>query len=196
LAYRTIKGGCIGKALKNLGFLADAQAVAGKFAAFINGLGAKTLVVSNPAAYDALVNDCKEFGIALNVKVMHSSEYFLATGVKFSKSAGGLYYLESDYLRNYNNDLQFPKELLAAMGAKLIPFGTNNEESYTCGEGAVVLPKISAELVEKLAKYIAARADHPATDVIAVASPYTKLQLSKYTSLKVKTLEELAAENL
>ena len=79
------------------------------------------------------------------------------------------------------------------MKAEIVPFGTNNEESYTCGEGAVVLPKIDEKLVEKLAKYIEARADNPAKDVIVVASPYTKLCLEKYTALNVKTLEELAA---
>ena len=51
-------------------------------------------------------------------------------------------------------------------------------------------------LVKLLAEYIAARADNPSKDVIVVASPYTKLYLSRYTKLKVKTLEELAAENI
>ena len=57
-----------------------------------------------------------------------------------------------------------------------------------------MLDKIEPELIEKLAKYIEARADNPAKDVIAVASPYTKIQLKKYTSLNVKTVEELLAE--
>ena len=65
---------------------------------------------------------------------------------------------------------------------------------YSCAEGALLLDKIEPELVEKLAKYIEARADDPAKDVIAVASPYTKVQLKKYTSLNVRTVEELLAE--
>ena len=52
------------------------------------------------------------------------------------------------------------------------------------------------ETVEKLAKYVEARADHPENDVIVTASPYTKIQLAKYTSLKVKTVEEVLAEAL
>ena len=82
------------------------------------------------------------------------------------------------------------------MGAVNKPFGTNDEESYSCGEGAVVLPKIDAKLVEKLAEYIAARADNPKKDRIVTASPYTKLMLTKYTKLNVVTLEELAASLL
>ncbi len=196
IAYQTVTGGCIGKALNILGFKKEAKSIASKFAKFLNGLKAETIVVSNPAAYDALVNDYKAFGIKLSAKVMHSSEFFVTQKIAFKKKAGAIYYLESDFLRNYNEDYPFPKELLKVMKADLKPFGTNNEESYTCGEGAVVLPKIDASLVEKLAKYIEARADNPKTDVFAVASPYTRIQLSKYTSLKVMTLEELAAENL
>ncbi len=75
-------------------------------------------------------------------------------------------------------------------------FGTNDEESYSCGEGALVVYKIEPELVEKLAKYVEARADHPEKDVIAVSSPYTKVQLARKTQLKDRTVEELLAEAL
>ncbi len=193
IPYQTVTGGCIGKALKILGFRKEAKEAMQKFAQVIKNSKAKIVVVSNPAAYDALVNDYKEAGIKLGAKVMHTSEYIKTLKLKFPKKAGKLYYLESDYLKNYNNNLPAPRELLAALKAEIVPFGTNNEESYTCGEGAVVLPKIDESLVEKLAKYIEARADDPKKDVIVVASPYTKLYLDKYTSLNVKTLEELAA---
>ena len=191
--YAVVRGGCIGKALNVLGFRKEAKEAMQKFAQVIKGSKAKIVVVSNPAAYDALVNDYKEAGIKLGVKVMHTSEYIKSLKLKFPKKAGKVYYLESDYLKNYNNNLPAPRELLAALKAEIVPFGTNNEESYTCGEGAVVLPKIDESLVEKLAKYIEARADNPKKDVIVVASPYTKLCLGKYTALNVKTLEELAA---
>ena len=191
--YQTVTGGCIGKALNILGFRKEAKEAMRKFAQVIKASKAKTVVVSNPAAYDALVHDFKEAGIKLSAKVMHTSEFIKSLKLKFSKKAGKAYYLESDYLKNYNDDMQAPRELLAALKTDLIPFGTNNEESYTCGEGAVVLPKIDESLVAKLAKYIEARADDPKKDLIVVASPYTKIFLTKYTALNVKTLEELAA---
>ena len=125
---------------------------------------------------------------------MHSTEYL--AGVKTSRKLGQVYYLESDFLRNYDGDYPFPKALLRANGAKLRMFGTNDEESWSCGEGALVLDKIEPELVEKLAKYVEARADRPERDVIVVSSPYTKVQLTKYTSLKVRTVEELLAEGV
>lgn len=188
---KVVKGGSCGKGLWVLGFRKEAKALAKKFIAVLEGTKAKTVVVSHTGIFDLLVNTLPEMGLKLNAKVMHSTEYL--AGIKTSKKIGSVYYLESDFLRNYNDDYAFPKALLKANGAKLKPFGTNDEESYSCAEGALVLDKIEPELVEKLAKYIEARADNPAEDVIAVASPYTKIQLKKYTSLNVKTIEELLA---
>lgn len=189
---KTVKGGSCGKGLWVLGFRKDAKTLAKKFVKVLESTKAETVVVSHPGIYDFLVHTLPEMGIKFGAKVMHSSEYLAK--VKTSRKLGKLYYLESDFLRNYNDDYEFPKAVLKANGAKLVPFGTNDEESYSCAEGALVLDKLEPEVVEKLAKYIEARADHPADDVIAVASPYTKVQLKKYTSLNVKTVEELLAD--
>lgn len=189
--YKTISAGCCGKGLYILGYRNEAKVLAEKLAKVINDAAVETVVVSNTAVYDMLKNTMPELGVTVNAKVMHSSE-FLAD-VK-GKKVGAIYYLESDFLRNYNDDYAFPKALLEANGAEFKFFGTNDEESYSCAEGALVLEKIDAALVEKLAKYIEERADDPANDVIVTASPYTKVMLAKYTSLKVKTVEEVIAE--
>ncbi len=191
---QTVKGGSCGKGLWVLGFREEARKMAQTFVDVLESTGAATVVVSHTGIYDLLVNTLSEMGLSLKAKVMHSSEYLAKT--KTAKKLGKVYYLESDFLRNYNDDYPFPKAVLEANGAILQPFGTNDEESYSCGEGALLLDKIEPELVEKLAKYIEARADNPSSDVIVVASPYTKVQLKKYTSLNVKTIEELLAEAL
>ena len=178
------------------------------FAEAVNKTGVKTVVVSSPAAYDALVNDFKAWGVKLDAKVMHVSEFIVSLKLKFSKKAGKLCYLESDFLKNYNGNLKFPRALLAQVKAESgegfttdlttektpFMFGTNNEESYTCGEGAVVFAQLRPEIVKKMAKYVEARADKDV--LLAVASPYTKTQLSKNAKLKVSTLTEIAAECL
>ena len=203
IAFATVCGnGCIGRALKVLGFAEDAKAAMTKFAAVVNASGAKTIVVSNPAAYHALKVDAAEWGIAINAEVMHTSEYFLTVNLNCAKQAGKLYYIESDYLRNYN-ELTFPHDLLAKLGGEELHLGAScdfldvpdQQESFTCGEGAVVLPRIDAKLVEKLAKRVAEQIDDPAAAVIT-ASPYTKLYLERYTDLKVTTLEELVLKSL
>ncbi len=205
--YATATGGNCGKALKVLGYVEDAKAKMTEFVEALNASKAKTVVVSGTAVYDALVNDAKEFGLKVSAKVMHVSEFVASLKIKFAKKAGELYYLESDFLKNYNDNLKFPRELLKQLKAQspagwttdLIDepidfmFGTNNEESYTCGEGAVVFAQLRPEIVKKMAKYVEARANDVKNDVIVVASPYSKIQLTKNTKLKVSTLTELAA---
>ena len=190
-----ITSGSIGKALKVLGYLDDAKVNAEGFAAFVNGLGVKTLVVSNPAAYDALTKDYPEMGVKLQPKVLCFSGFLVQAKVAFKKAAGEVYYLADDFMRNYDH-CECPEKLLKALKADNRPFGTNDEESYCCGEGAVVLDKLNPALVKVLAEYVAARADHPKTDRIVVLSAYTKKVLAKYGKLHVETMEELAASCL
>lgn len=190
-----IEGGSIGKALKVLGYLPEAKAAAGKFAAFLAEKGIKTLVVSNPAAFDALTRDYPEFGVKLPCKVLCISNYLIQAKVAFRKAAGEVYYLADDFMRNYDG-CECPERLLKSLKAKNIPFGTNDEESYCCGEGAVVFDELNPELVKDLAAYVAERADHPKTDRIVVLSAYTKKVLKKYGRLNVVTMEELAASCL
>ena len=86
-----------------------------------------------------------------------------------------------------------PEKLLKALKADEKPFGTNPEETYNCGEGAVVLDKLYPEIVKSLAQYVAARADDPKKDQIVTLGVYAKTQLVKYGKLNVKTLNEIAA---
>ena len=192
---KIITGGSIGKALKVLGFLPEAKAAAEQFAAFLKAEGVKTLLVSNPAAASALKQDYPEFGVKLPCEVKCVAGFVIQSKVKFAKAAGEVYALADDFLRNYIGCGCMDK-LLAAVKAVNKPFGTNDEETYCCGEGAIVLDKLHPELVKKLAEYVAARADDPKKDKIVVASAYTKRVLVKYGKLNVVTLEELAASCL
>ena len=192
---KVITGGSIGKALKVLGFLAEAKMAAGLFAEFLAKEGVKTLVVSNPAAFDALTRDYPEFGVKLPCKVLCFSGFLNQSKVKFAKKAGEIYYLADDFMRNYDA-CTCPETLLKTLKAVNRPFGTNDEETYCCGEGAVVLDRLHPELVKALAEYVAARADNPKKDRIVVLSAYTKKALVKYGKLNVVTMEELAASCL
>lgn len=192
VAPKVITGGSIGKVFKVLGYLPEAKDAAEKFAAFLKAEGVKTLVVSNPAALHALKKDYEEFGVKLPCNVVSMFKFVLDAKVKFAKAAGEVYPLADDFIRNYLG-CDCMDRLLKALKAKAKPFGTNDEESYNCGEGAVVLDKLHPELVKALAEYVAARADDPKKDLIVVASVYTKTALVKYGKLKAVTLEELAA---
>ena len=194
--FRVAEGCLAAKALRILGFDSEAKPAFEAFAHAVKASGAKLLVASDPAVYDALKNDFPDLGVKLSAKVAHSSEFISSLKLKYAKKAGKVYYLESDFLKNYNDSYKYPKVLLKQIGAECVPFGTNSEESYTCGEGAVVLNELRPKIVEDMAKYVEARADNPETDKIVVASPYTRARLSQNTKLKVSTLVELAASCL
>ena len=190
-----ITGGCIGKALRVLGYLPEAKAAAEKFAAFLKDAGVKTLFVSSPAAVSALKQDYPELGVKLPCEVKCTAGLVAKYGIKFKKPAGAVYAPADDFLRNYLK-CDCMDKALAAIKADVRPFGTNDEESYCCGEGAVVLDRLNPELVRALAEYVAERADDPKKDRIVVASAYVKKVLVKYGKLKVQTIEELAADCL
>lgn len=193
LPFRILRSGCIGKSLLTLGFKDRALKLFREFTASLNDSGIQTLVVPNPAAYDALTKDFPEAGIKINAKVMHSSEFLAQLDVPFRKQAGELCFLESDFLRNYDS-CHGPDKLLERLGATRKEFGTNDEESYSCGEGALVLQRIEPQLVEKLAVHVETQAGDQASGRIITASPHTRIVLSSCTKLRVKTLEELAAD--
>ena len=193
--YVTVTGGSIGKALKVLGYLNEAKEAAAKFADFLNGLGVDTVVCPNPAAFDALKNDYPAWGLKLKAQVLCTPGFLLAKKVKFAKRPGALYYLADDFMRNYCG-CECPEKLLKALKAEEKMFGTNDEESYNCGEGAIVLDKLNPALVKKLAQYVAERADNPKTDQIVTLGVYAKTQLVKYGKLNVRTLNEIAADCL
>ena len=195
ISPKIITGGSIGKGLKVLGFLPEAKMAAGLFAAFLEKEGVKTLIVSNPAAVNALKQDYPEFGVKLPCEVKCTAGFAAQAKIKFSKSAGEVYPLADDFKRNYEG-CKCMEKLLATLKADCKPFGTNDEETYCCGEGAVVLDKLHPELVKALAEYVAARADDPKKDRFVVVSAYVKRALVKYGRLNVMTLEELAASCL
>lgn len=198
-AYSIISDGDSGKMLNVLGYYDEARIVANRLASSVIQTGAKILITSCPAAYDAFKNDYSSMGIPLadRVEVLHTSEWLLRL-FEQGKLTGGssdkqsVYWLHSDYLKNYNA-MHTPEKLLNTLGFKLLTFGTNSEESYTGGEGAMVLDQINPGLVAKLVDRIIGLMDHPESDVLVAASPYTRYALAKWSGgkINIKTVEEL-----
>ncbi len=162
IPFATLKGGCIGKALSVLGYAADAKLAMEKFAAAVKASGAKTLLVSNPAAADALRRDFPAAGIELGVEVAFTAGYFAKLAkegkIRFNGKFGKASLLPSDYLKNYLG-CGCMEELAALLGVENIPFGTNAEESYTAAEGALVLDRLDPELAAALAAHVAGLAE-------------------------------------
>ncbi|OGV67734.1 MAG: hypothetical protein A3K19_10875 [Lentisphaerae bacterium RIFOXYB12_FULL_65_16] len=199
-----VEGVDAGKALLVLGYRDQAAKAAKRVRKLVAESGCKTVVTSCPACFDAFKNDYPRLGAGFGAKVAieHSGAFLLkvleAKKPKISKRGKAkVFYLDSDFLRNYNGIVDEPRALLRALGLALLPFGTNPEESCACGEGAVVSDVLHPGVVSLLRARVEELADDPAHDTLVVASPYTKhVLVSGVRPLKVKTLDEVVAERI
>ncbi len=180
----TLTGGDPGAALAALGFADAAERVFARFRQTVADAACRTLVVAEPSAY-AFLN-----GRLDGITVIHCAEHLLAATLKTVRGRKAVY-LESDFLKNYCGHPPAPRELLRKAGYTLAPFGTNNEESYAVGEGAVVFDAINPELCAKLCARVYALAAGLDKTLFVTASQAVKDALTKYNpSFNVVTLEE------
>jgi len=192
VSCRTLQVSQTGKALAVLGFSALAAQQTRKVRDAILASGCGTVVTSCPATFDALKNDCPGLD---SIDVQHASTYLLGLSkdgkLPTKPATTQAYYIDSDFLRNYNDIMAEPRELLTASGYTLISFGTNPEESYGLGEGAVVLDRLRPALVQALRQRLVELMDSP-DSLIITASPYTRRVLSQCegAAVRVLSLEE------
>ena len=119
-------------------------------------------------------------------------QHLLAADVKPGRSRKAVY-LESDFLKNYCGNPSAPRDLLKKAGYALQPFGTNSEESYAAGEGAVVYDALNPALCEQLCKRVYGLAGAKKT-LFITASATVRDTLKKYNpKFEVITLEEAVA---
>jgi len=186
---KVITGGDPGKALEVLGLKKESQIVSEQFQQKVVEAGCTTLVVAEPSAYHFLKDKFED------IKVVFCAEYLLAKsgGSRESRKA---FYLESDFLKNYCGSSDSSKELLAKSGWKLLPFGTNTEESTAVGEGAVVFDELNPGICRSLCCRVADLSGSNGKTSFITASRYVKQVLSKYEpDLKVLTVEEAVMAN-
>jgi len=176
-----------GKALEALGFIKESNKVFAAFKQAVADSKCKTLIVAEPSAYDFLKDKLA------GVKVVHCTEHLLATPVKAGRTRKAVY-LESDFLKNYDGNPSAPRELLKKYGYALQPFGTNSEESYAVGEGAVVYDDLNPELCKKLCERVAGIAGDAKKTLFITASLYVRDTLKKYNpKVEIVSIEEAIA---
>jgi len=184
---KTISGKDPGKALEVLGFVSESRKVFAKFKKAVAESKCKTLVVAEPSAYDFLK------GKLSGVKVVHCTEYLLPPKAKAGRTRKACY-LESDFLKNYDGNMAAPRELLKSYGYALEPFGTNGEESYSVGEGAVVYDELNPALCQKLCSRVYGLAGDAKGALFITASRYVRDTLKKYNAkIEVLSVEDAIA---
>jgi len=183
-ACKILSGKDPGKALEVLGFIKESKKVFAAFKKAVAGSKCKTLVVAEPSAFDFLKDKLA------GIKVVHSTDYLLAMPIKAGRARKAIY-LDSDFLKNYDGNPSAPRELLKRCGYDLQPFGTNGEESYAVGEGAVVYDDLNPALCEKLCNRVFSLAGDPKKNLFITSSLYVRDTLKKYRStIEIVSIEE------
>jgi len=193
-----------GKSLLALGYRKAAAKAAKKTASLIAKSGCKAVVASCPASVDAFKNDYPQLGATLGkTDVLHSSQLIASLFKEgklkaSSKSKASASFIDSDFLKNYLKIESSPREALAAAGVKTVEFGSNQEESYALGEGAVVYDVLNPALLSKLKERVLEKSSLGPKAKIALASPYAKhaFKAGDGEALEALSVEEIVAERL
>lgn len=170
-----------GKVLVNLGAEDAARAAAARLSAAIRATGCTTVVTLCPSDWDALTVDYPALGAALpaEVAVLPSALYYarLISEGRLRPSAGRpLAVIDSDYLCKHHDHGADLRALAAALGGTPVEIGTNREESYAAGEGAMVYELVNPAIARPLFARAAARIAATGTTAVC-ASPITKANL-------------------
>lgn len=132
-----------GKILDLLGYHDEALAKAGQLYERIISSGCKTVVVSDPLAYDAFKNDYPEWGFKFDpdVEIVHLTEYladFIKSGsLKLAKTNEIITLADSEFLGRFNNVFEAPREIIkSSAGKNFVELRWNHEKLLSTGEAA------------------------------------------------------------
>ncbi|MCA9103084.1 MAG: (Fe-S)-binding protein, partial [Planctomycetales bacterium] len=172
----------------------------------LNGHGIKKIVTSCPHCFHTLLNEYPQLGG--HYEVVHHADYIaqlIAEGRLPGLVGGGsvaTVYHDSCYLGRYNNVYDAPRNLVQAVGARLVEMQRHGSNSFCCGAGGgrmwmeETLGDRSVN-VERSEEAIQTGAEQ-----IAVACPFCKTMLADGVQehgrqdLKVIDVAELVAERL
>lgn len=189
-----------GKIQDLLGYRDEAIEKAKKLAGRIKDTGCKTLVVSDPLAYDAFKNDYQEWGVELeNIKVVHLAEFlavqFRQGKLKLKKMPGKVTLADSEFLGRNNKIYDAPREVLkAASGGNFVEMQWNREYMQSAGEGAFVFDSEMFGEGNELGKKISQKAESAGAEIIVTLSATAKNNITAGSNLKVLDLAEFVAE--
>ncbi|WGF89027.1 DUF3483 domain-containing protein [Marinivivus vitaminiproducens] len=168
-----------GDVARRLGDEATFQDLARRNIATLDGLGVTRIVTADPHALHVLRNEYPALGGRYDV-VHHSALLadLTSSGRLAAAEPGGrtVTYHDPCYLGRYNGEIDAPRALLAAAGARVVEMKRSGLNSFCCGGGGGA-PLTDIPGKARIADLRMAEAAATGADVVAVACPNCALML-------------------
>jgi Fe-S oxidoreductase len=190
-----------GKMLDLLGYHDEAVEKARILFDRINRSGCKTIIVSDPLAFDIFKNDYPAWGLQFDqdIKILHSSEYLaelIKSGIlKLNSTKKKITLADSEFLGRFNNMFEAPREIIrSSAGKNFVEMRWNHEKLLTTGEAAFTFKDKTFTQGEKLGEKISIMAGDIEAKIIITLSATAKNNIGKTTDIQVQDIAEFIAE--
>ncbi len=189
-----------GKILDLIGYREAAIEKAGRLYERIISSGCKTVVVSDPLAYDAFKNDYPGWGFKFDpeVKIVHLSEYLavlIQSGrLKLSKTNEKITLADSEFLGRFNNIFEEPRVIVKSSACEnFVEMRWNREKLLSTGEAAFTFNQQLFTKGDKLGEKIRAQAIDIQCKHIVTLSATAKNNIGCHTGIKAIDIAEFVA---
>lgn len=189
---------CCGAPLFDLGLTEEGKKIALKNAEILNQYETVIFVCSN--CYKNIKQTYKEFGISVNAKLVHYSEYLFSLlkdePLQKTDNSSKFIYHDPCKLRDMNI-IDEPRFLIQKVAENLIEFNRNKKNSYCCGRGSA-LDKLDQEIADKITINRLQEAKDLGATVIVSACQTCEIAFKKFSEnfgLKVIDLTDILIRN-
>jgi Fe-S oxidoreductase/nitrate reductase gamma subunit len=170
----------------------------------MKGHGVKKIITQCPHCFNTLKNDYPQLGG--NFEVIHHAE-LLSELIKHGKlspkqslHATTVTYHDSCYLGRYNDIFSQPREILQAVGAKVVEMDRSHEKSFCCGAGGGRM-WLEENLGERINEMRTDQALATSATMVGTACPFCLTMISdgikvKEVEVKAMDLAEILAQSI
>ena len=174
----------------------------------LNAVKPKLIVATCPHCMNNIGNEYKQLGG--DYKVMHHTQYLeqLVSNKQLDaipSLGGNITYHDPCYLGRHNGVYDAPREVIQAMGLRILELERNHEKSFCCGAGGAQFWKEEEHGTERVSdnrfKEIQRTLEGQESKTVAVGCPFCKSMLASSpaaqdSGVAIRDVAELMLENL
>jgi Fe-S oxidoreductase len=190
-----------GKIMAIMGFREKAIKTAESLSNRFKDIGAKKIVVSDPLSYDCLKNDFPAYGIELDARIMHISEYLEEcinkARIKVGKVKDHVTLLDSEFLGRFNGIYDAPRKVIKAVaGGEFKEMVKNKEYALATGEASFLFNGKTSLMGKMIGSRICEAVSSIDAGISVTLSGIAKENLGKCKNIKIFEISEFIWQNI